>query len=281
MLNRRRWEGNLVNSMRRGSIAAIGLAFLLAFVLAGCGSGSSSSPTPPPSTVSIAISPTSASVGYSATQQFTATVTGTSNTAVTWTVSSTSSSSSTEIGSVSSSGLYTAPAAATASPASGPTAFQVAAGGTASNINVAVQPLNDVSTVTVTATSAADSTQSASATVTLTGLSILAVGQCDLSTGTCSATGTGTEISRSQAQPVYLFVGGFGIVPGTTYSISGDGVVVTQPPSSNFQTATNGTPVVYFPVTVSPTASLGPRNLVVKNGGNEIAAFPGGVSITQ
>lgn len=266
--------------------AEIGAAFLLAFALAGCGGGSSSSSTTPPSTtVGITISPTSATVGYGATQQFTAAVTGATNTAVTWSVSSSNSSSSTEIGSISSSGLYTAPAATTVPAASTPTDFQVTAGNTASNVNVAVQPLNDVTTVTVTATSAADSTQSASATVTLTGLSILAAGQCVQSTTSantlnCTAQSTGTEISRSQSQPVYLFVGGFGILPGTTYSVSGDGVVVSQPSSSNFQTASNGTPVVYFPITVSPTASLGPRNLVVTNQGNEIAAFPGGVLIT-
>jgi hypothetical protein len=41
------------------------------------------------------------------------------------------------------------------------------------------------------------------------------------------------------------------------------------------------TPVVYFSITVSPTATLGPRNLVVTNTGNELASFVGAVDITQ
>ena len=76
--------------------------------------------------VSITISPTSSSIPTGSTQQFTATVTGSSNTAVTWSVTG---------GSISS-GLYTAP-------------------GTAG-------------TYTVKATSVADSSKSASATVTVT-----------------------------------------------------------------------------------------------------------------
>lgn len=78
-------------------------------------------------TVVVTVSPTSASLSTGATQQFTATVTGTTNTAVTWTATG---------GTVSTSGLYTAPATA--------------------------------GTYTVKATSAADTTKSASATVTVT-----------------------------------------------------------------------------------------------------------------
>lgn len=83
-------------------------------------------PTPTPAGVSVAVTPGSASVLTGATQQFTATVTGASNTAVNWTATG---------GSISSTGLYTAPAAAGA--------------------------------FTVTATSAADATKSASATVSV------------------------------------------------------------------------------------------------------------------
>jgi len=79
------------------------------------------------SPVVVSISPTSAALLTGGTQQFAATVTGTSNTAVTW---------STNGGTVSTSGLYTAPATA--------------------------------GSFTVTATSVADTTKSASATVTVT-----------------------------------------------------------------------------------------------------------------
>ncbi len=88
-------------------------------------------------TVSVSISPTSASVQTGATRQFTATVTGSSNTAVNWQVNGVAGGNST-VGTISTSGLYTAPAAVP-SPAA----------------------------VTVKAISQADTTKSASATVTV------------------------------------------------------------------------------------------------------------------
>ena len=81
-------------------------------------------------TITTTVSPTSTSLLAAQTQQFTATVSGTSNTAVTWT---------TTIGSISNTGLYTAPSSVTSQQTSA-----------------------------VTATSAADTTKSASATITLT-----------------------------------------------------------------------------------------------------------------
>ncbi len=81
--------------------------------------------------VAVSVSPASASLGPSQTQQFTATVTGSSITTVTWSISP-------SVGSISGSGLYTAPASITSQQ-----------------------------TVTVKATSNADTTKSASATVTL------------------------------------------------------------------------------------------------------------------
>src|SRR2546429_130321 len=59
--------------------------------------------------VSVAISPTSATVGAGGTQQFTATVTNTNNTAVTWQVNGVPGGNATA-GTISSAGLYTAPA---------------------------------------------------------------------------------------------------------------------------------------------------------------------------
>ncbi|HYY69059.1 MAG TPA: hypothetical protein VE734_04955 [Terriglobales bacterium] len=91
--------------------------------------GTSSATVP----VAVSVSPGSASLLTGGTQQFTASVTGTSNTAVTWSVTG---------GSISSAGLYTAPATA--------------------------------GTYTVKAVSAADTTKSASATVTVTTASSLA-----------------------------------------------------------------------------------------------------------
>jgi len=84
--------------------------------------------------VSISISPASASIYVDGTQQFAASVAGSSNTAVTWSASG---------GSVSSSGLYTAP--------------------------------NTAGTFTVTATSVADNTTSVSATVTVNAAPVVTV----------------------------------------------------------------------------------------------------------
>ncbi len=87
-----------------------------------------------PQTIAVSINPASATVNTGAAQQFTATVTGTANTTVTWQVNGVTGGNSTA-GTISSNGLYTAPAVVPGSP------------------------------VTVTAVSQADITKKASATV--------------------------------------------------------------------------------------------------------------------
>jgi len=99
--------------------------------------GSASQPASP-SGVAVTISPAAQSVAVNATQQFTASVTGNTNTTVAWSVNGTAGGNST-LGTISNAGLYTAPAVI---PTPNP--------------------------VTVKATSAADATQFASATVTVT-----------------------------------------------------------------------------------------------------------------
>ena len=117
--------------MRR-VISSVVVCALLA-VLTACGGGSSSS-----TAVTITLSPTSASVNTGVTQQFTATVTNSTNTAVTWEVNGAVGGTNT-VGFISTTGLYTAP-------------------------NVVPAP----STVTVIALSQADTTKSATASVTIT-----------------------------------------------------------------------------------------------------------------
>jgi hypothetical protein len=127
-----------MNSRRSAaSKAALFLALVMGMsLLLSCGGGSNSNnTTPPPVVVEVSVSPTTATVVVSGTQQFTATVTGTSNTSVTWTLSG---GAGQDLGSISSTGLYTAPA-------------------------VVPSP----KTVTVTATSVADTTKFASAAVTV------------------------------------------------------------------------------------------------------------------
>lgn len=104
--------------------------------LMACGGGGGGNLTP---AISVAISPTQATVPVGQTQPFTATVSNASDTSVTWRVNGATGGNS-SVGTIDTSGVYTAPAAVP-SPA----------------------------TVTVTAVSNADPTQSASASVTITG----------------------------------------------------------------------------------------------------------------
>lgn len=101
----------------------------LLFSLIACGGGSSA--------VSVTIDPTAATLSENQTQQFTASVNNTSNTAVNWQVNGVTGGSATT-GTISSTGLYTAPA------------------------TITTQQLE-----TITAVSQADNTKNASATVTL------------------------------------------------------------------------------------------------------------------
>jgi hypothetical protein len=93
----------------------------------------------PAASVSVTVTPSSASLQASQKQQFAAQVTGSTNTGVTWSLLS-------AVGSISSAGLYTAPATITSS-----------------------------TTVTVKATSVADPTKSATATITLTKAAALVI----------------------------------------------------------------------------------------------------------
>ena len=92
----------------RAFVPHFALAVLGCMALAGCGGNNTYSPTvtgngvPPVVTISIT-GPSSVTTTPGGTLQFTAVVTGTSNTSVTWTVVSEDG------GSISSTGLYTAP----------------------------------------------------------------------------------------------------------------------------------------------------------------------------
>jgi len=113
----------------------------------GCGGSSSSGG------VTITVSPTAASVITNRTQQFSAAVTGSSNTAVNWSLACATGVAANTCGSIDGTGLFTAPATI-------PT--------TTTNGTTSIAP-----TVTVTATSQADSSKTATATLTIiTGISI-------------------------------------------------------------------------------------------------------------
>ena len=110
------------------------LPVFTALVFTACGGGGGGTSPPP---VAVTVSPLTSTIKIVQTQQFIATVSGSSNTSVTWSVAGVGCSGA-SCGSVDGTGLYTAPAVVPSPP-----------------------------TVSVTATSQADTSKSASATVTL------------------------------------------------------------------------------------------------------------------
>jgi hypothetical protein len=107
----------------------------VAILMPGC--GSTTSPVVPPPDVTVTIQPPSANLFLGQTQQFQATVTGTANTNVTWAAGGVAGGSTT-VGTVSVTGLYTAPSI-----------------------------LPATANITITASSAADPKATASSVVTL------------------------------------------------------------------------------------------------------------------
>ncbi|MBV9074277.1 MAG: hypothetical protein JOZ10_11635 [Acidobacteria bacterium] len=113
---------------------------ILTVACGGRGTGAStSSPNSSPATqsITVSVSPLTADVLPGATQQYTATVTGASNTAVTWSAGGVQGGNAT-VGTINASGVYTAPAT-----------------------------IPTPSNITITATSAVDSTKSGTATATI------------------------------------------------------------------------------------------------------------------
>jgi parallel beta-helix repeat protein len=96
---------------RKARLAAILAASTLASVLVGCGgaTGVPGAPTPTVHVATVSISPLLPSVIVGAQQPFTATVQNASSTAVTWQINGVAGGTST-VGTISSSGLFTAPA---------------------------------------------------------------------------------------------------------------------------------------------------------------------------
>jgi len=95
-------------NLRTSILSAFGgLCLALSLACGGGGGGNNNGGGNPPTTVAISVAPTTASLLTGATQTFTATVTGSANTAATWTVQEGASG-----GTITSGGLYTAPASA-------------------------------------------------------------------------------------------------------------------------------------------------------------------------
>jgi hypothetical protein len=116
---------------------ALGIAALVCTAACGGGGGDIPEPPPGPVFVTVTVTPSSAQPFLGQTQQFTAEVTGTTNTAVTWSVNGVTGGGP-GTGTISTSGLYTAP-----------------------------QSLPSPASVTLTATSQADPVKFGAATVTV------------------------------------------------------------------------------------------------------------------
>jgi hypothetical protein len=168
-------------SASRGEEISLNRLFLTLFLafapfLAGCaavrGSGSGTTPQQPaPNEIQVSVSPDPANVRAGSSQPFTATVTGTTNSAVAWSVNNLPSGNST-IGTITSSGLYSAPAS-----------------------------LPSPNTITIQATSAADSSAFGGSTVTLLNPTpvLVSVNPSTVNVGALSLTLTGSNfLSNSQ-----------------------------------------------------------------------------------
>ena len=121
---------------RFGRVFSLVAGCFAAMLCAGCNAGVTT--TPPTLQISITISPTSTAVFLGQTQSFQVAVTGTTDTAVTWEIDGVTQGDS-SVGTISTSGVYTAPGTMPAAPS-----------------------------ITVTAVSAADRSATASAVITLT-----------------------------------------------------------------------------------------------------------------
>jgi hypothetical protein len=186
--------------MRTAGLPLVALSFLL--VIAGCKTGTAGK------VVGVAVDPTGVNVVIGKTVQFNATVTDTFNTAVMWTVAGGSAN-----GTISSTGLYTAPA------------------------SVPVSPL-----VTIIATSQKDTTKSGTAQVTITTKSAPSNVTVQVSPATASIANYSTQlfvatVAGSTNTSVTWFVNGQQGGSRTLGFISGSGFYVAP---GNVPTAADG-----------------------------------------
>jgi hypothetical protein len=217
--------------MRAPSPALCATLLFFSFSLAACGSASSTGNTqqPPATSITIAVSPSTTSVRVSNSTSFSVTVSGTSNAAVTWSVNDTPSGSS-AIGTIDSSGKYTAPTS-----------------------------LPSPNTVTIKATSSADTSKSSTSSVTLMNPTPVLTGISPASTnlGSFSLTVTGSnfvsgaQVLLSNAPISTTFVSSTQLTATGTASSSGAFSVVVQNPDPGSSEST----AVNFQVNGSPQTS--------------------------
>ncbi len=184
--------------------------------------------------VSVSISPTSANVQVGRSQQFTATVSGTTNTAVNWLVGGILGGNS-SVGTISSTGLYTAPSSVPANP------------------------------VTVTAQSAFASTSSANATVTITPASAqLTANPSSLNFGNVNVGSKGSmSVILTNSGNSIVTISNVGI-SGPGFNVSGGSGIILSPAQSTTLTATftpGGTGTVSGSITITSNAANSPLTI--------------------
>ncbi len=233
-----------MNAVTSERICGCFLSLAIAFTLAGC-QGVNNASASPSSAVSVSLNQTSVSIAISTTAQFTATVQNTTNTAVTWSVDGVAGGNSSE-GTISASGLYTAPAQA--------------------------------GTHTVTATSVADSTKSAKASVAVGNISLTPASATIAPGGTQQFTATIQGFSNAAINWSVNKVSGGNSTVGT---ISSSGLYTAPAQTGTYTivatSAADSSVTASATVTVSSTITISPSAANVAAGTTQqfTATVPG------
>jgi hypothetical protein len=97
------------------------------------------------------------------------------------------------------------------------------------------------------------------------------------SVNTSTAANTGAQIAQGSVMTVILF--GPGLSGSMTVTITGPNDITVSNPTTI--RATDNTPGIAFTATVSPTAALGARTVILQNSQNDITTFTGGLEVIQ
>lgn len=202
-------EGAQKNSLLQGarvSLLLSALAIGIQFFLASCGSTSGGS-TPPPPTIMVTVSPSNMTLSLGQSQQFQASVTGTSNTTVTWQVNGVPGGSASN-GTISSTGMYAAPTVLPSPPSATITAVSVADPQASNSAAVMLQDNISVSVTPGMATLPAGGTQLFTANVkgagsasTAVNWSVNAIAGGNSTVGTVLANGADSAMYTAPAAP--------------------------------------------------------------------------------
>jgi len=232
------------------------LLLIAAAAMTGCGGGggnaSNGAGNPPPATsggssatVSVAVSPSTATIMVGSTQQFTATINGTSDKSVIWDVDGAKGGNS-AVGSISNTGLYTAPGA--------------------------------TGTHKIGVTSGADSTKSASATVTVVAPQVavsVSPASASVTEGasrsfTASVTGTSnTAVTWSVDGVVNGSVGAGTITAAGVYTAPSAAGVHTVTATSGADTTKHANATVTVTAPTPVAVSISPGTATLNTGGTQ------------